>query len=217
MISGRKSFAATEAWIFASAREHDMTVDPVLSNDERGKTHPHLKRDPCLLRQHVNGPIFSGDAQHLVEDRSHSRRLVLEMGGERMMATGVRLISVCKPAAAFWATPQRRTGHARLHGWANLVAQASCLWGRQASCLSKSTFARSRRDACCPHRQDACATSATIKTRIMPEAAPIIDVGREREEREVLAVHVVLEIEDPWETCPGNLGLVPRAIAPLRR
>jgi len=34
------------------------------------------------------------------------------------------------------------------------VAERSWLWGRQASCLSKSR----RRDACWPHRLEACAT-----------------------------------------------------------
>src|SRR5205085_3356085 len=39
------------------------------------------------------------------------------------------------------------------------VAQASCLWGRQASCLTRSLLAAgNRRDARSPHRQDACAT-----------------------------------------------------------
>ena len=32
----------------------------------------------------------------------------------------------------------------------------------------------------------------TIKTRIMPQPVPIIDIGRQRQEREILTVHVVL-------------------------
>ena len=54
-------------------------------------------------------------------------------------------------------------------------------------------------------------------TRIMIEPAAIIDVGRQREQREILPVHVVLQIEHARETGAGNLRLVPRAIALLRR
>src|SRR5437588_170014 len=34
------------------------------------------------------------------------------------------------------------------------VAQASCLWGRQASCLTRETAEGNGRDARSPHRQD---------------------------------------------------------------
>src|SRR5438067_12214778 len=51
----------------------------------------------------------------------------------------------------------------------------------------------------------------------MPEPAPIIDIGREREQRKILPIHVVLQIKHPRETGAGNLRLVPRAIWALRR
>src|SRR5438552_18432126 len=101
MVSWRERFDAAEAGIFEATREHDMAVDPVPSNDERGKTHPHLKRDPCFLREHSDGPISPGHAQYLVEDCADKRGFTLEMGRKRMAATRVRLIAVGKPALAF--------------------------------------------------------------------------------------------------------------------
>src|SRR4051794_610217 len=58
---------------------------------------------------------------------------------------------------------------------------------------------------------------AAVETRMMPEAAAIIHVSRQGEEREVLPVHVVLEIEHARETGAGNLRLIPGAVRPLRR
>ena len=47
---------------------------------------------------------------------------------------------------------------------AKAVAQASCLWGRRASCPARRTAARTNtgRDARSPHRQDVCATTARL-------------------------------------------------------
>ena len=50
MIPRRKSFDPAEAWILQAPRQDNVTVHPVLSNHERRKTHPDLKRDPRLLR-----------------------------------------------------------------------------------------------------------------------------------------------------------------------
>ena len=105
MIFRRERFDAAEAGIFEATREHDMAVDPIPSNDERSKTHSHLKRDPCLLREHGDWPVSSGDAQHLVENRADWRRFTLEMGRKGVAATRVRLIPVRKLAAAIRAAP----------------------------------------------------------------------------------------------------------------
>jgi len=75
MISRRERFDAAKAGIFEATREHDMAVDPVSSNNERGKTHPHLKRNPCFFWEHGDWPVFSGDAQELVENSANGRRL----------------------------------------------------------------------------------------------------------------------------------------------
>src|SRR6059058_2485000 len=57
---------------------------------------------------------------------------------------------------------------------------------------------------------------ATIKTRTMSDAAAIIDVRREGEQREVLTIHVVLQIEHARKTGPRDLLLIPRSIGLLR-
>src|SRR5439155_18289539 len=50
----------------------------------------------------------------------------------------------------------------------------------------------------------------------MPAAAAIIDVGGEREEREVLSIHVVLEVEHAGEAGSGYFRFGPRAVRILR-
>src|SRR6266513_122954 len=105
MISRRERFNAAESRIFQATGQHDMPVDPISSNDERGKTHPHMKRDPGFLREHRDWPVFSRNAQHLVENRTNGRRLSLEMGPKLVAATRVRLIPVCEPAVALPTTP----------------------------------------------------------------------------------------------------------------
>src|SRR5438552_14725856 len=51
----------------------------------------------------------------------------------------------------------------------------------------------------------------------MAEAAPVIYVGGEGEEREILPVHVVLQIEHAGETGAGDLRFVPGTIGLLGR
>src|SRR5438477_6114825 len=51
----------------------------------------------------------------------------------------------------------------------------------------------------------------------MSEPAAIIDIGREREKRKILPIHIVLQIEYSRKTGAGNLRFVPCAIGSLRR
>src|SRR4029453_8619055 len=51
----------------------------------------------------------------------------------------------------------------------------------------------------------------------MTETAAIIHVGGEREQREILPIHIVLQVEDTRETSPGDLRFVPRTGWLLRR
>src|SRR5438105_2172169 len=90
MISRRECFDAPEAAIFNATSEHDMAVDPVPSNNERGKTHPHLKRNPCLFWKHGDWPVFPSDVQELVENGANGRRFSFEMRRERIAATRMR-------------------------------------------------------------------------------------------------------------------------------
>jgi hypothetical protein len=79
VISGRKSFDASESWVFEPPRENDVTVHPVSSDRKRGKTHSHLKRDTSFLRQDDDGSVLLRQRQQLVEDRAHGFRLAGEM------------------------------------------------------------------------------------------------------------------------------------------
>ena len=51
----------------------------------------------------------------------------------------------------------------------------------------------------------------------MAEAAPVIYVGGEGEEREILPIHIVLQVEDSGKTCAGDLRFVPRTVGLLCR
>src|ERR1700737_1905408 len=55
-----------------------------------------------------------------------------------------------------------------------------------------------------------------IKPGRRSETRAVIHVGREREQREILAVHVVFEIKDARKSGPGNFGFVPRPVRLLR-
>ncbi len=50
---------------------------------------------------------------------------------------------------------------------------------------------------------------AAVKSGTRVQAVPVIHVGREREEREILPVHVVFEIEHLRKSGAGDLRLVP--------
>src|SRR2546423_15244033 len=79
MISRREGFDAPEAAILNSTRENDMAVHPVPSNNERGKTHPHLKRNTCLFGEHGDWPVFLGNVLERVDNGANGPRLSLDM------------------------------------------------------------------------------------------------------------------------------------------
>jgi hypothetical protein len=105
MISRRKSFDAREALIFQAARQDDVAVDPVLPDHERGKAHPHLKRDPRFLGQDFDGAVLFGNASQFIENRADVRRLPFEMRSERVTAASVRLVPIRELPAAIGTTP----------------------------------------------------------------------------------------------------------------
>jgi hypothetical protein len=76
---------------------------------------------------------------------------------------GVKLLSYAEPTIR-WQEDSRRAMPLEcwLVGRDSVVAQASRLWGHQASCLMGNR--NNGRDAHWPHRQDACATSAHART-----------------------------------------------------
>src|SRR5438045_4797446 len=55
-----------------------------------------------------------------------------------------------------------------------------------------------------------------MKTRTMAQTAAVIDVRCQREQREILSIEIVLQIEGPRKSCAGDLLLVPRAVRFLR-
>jgi hypothetical protein len=60
MVPGRNSVDAAEAWMWPSAGEDDVTIEPVLSRRDLGKRHPHLKGNARFFWEDNDGPT-SGD------------------------------------------------------------------------------------------------------------------------------------------------------------
>ena len=50
----------------------------------------------------------------------------------------------------------------------------------------------------------------------MADAGAVIDIGGECQQRKILPIHVVLQIEDAREARAGNLRFLPSAVAFLR-
>src|SRR6188474_994436 len=50
----------------------------------------------------------------------------------------------------------------------------------------------------------------------MPDAAAVVNIGREREQRKVLPIHVVLQIEHAGKAGSRDLLLIPRSVGFLR-
>jgi hypothetical protein len=100
MIARRKCFDAAEARIIQAPRQNNVAVHPVSANDERGKTHSDLKRDPSLLGQNRDRSVLLRDFQQLVENRADIFRLTGKVRRERMSPTGVGLIAIGEDAMA---------------------------------------------------------------------------------------------------------------------
>ena len=79
MISRRKSLDSAKARVLQAAREDDVSVHPVSSDDEGGKAHPNLKRDPGFLGQNSYRPVPPGDCEQLIENGTDRFRFVVEM------------------------------------------------------------------------------------------------------------------------------------------
>ena len=62
-------------------------------------------------------------------------------------------------------------------------------------------------------RRSRLTTHPAVEALIVANAAAVIDVGREREEREILPIHVVFQVENPRETGAGNFRFIPGAVA----
>jgi hypothetical protein len=109
MISWRKSLDAPKAGMLKPARQHDMPIHPIPSNNKRREAHAHLKCDPRLLGHDSDRPILSRDQKQLIEDGPHVRRFPLKVRGKRVTrAARMRLITVRELPPALLTAPQFR-------------------------------------------------------------------------------------------------------------
>ena len=106
MVSRRKSLDSAKARILEPTREDYMSVHPVSSNDEGGKAHPNLKRDPGFLGQNGYRAVAPGEGEQLVENGADRFRFVVEMRSEVVIPAGVGLIAIGESAAALRTTPE---------------------------------------------------------------------------------------------------------------
>jgi len=108
MISGRERFDPAKAGVFQTARQHDVAINPVLADNERGETHADLKGDARLLGKHDDWSVAFSDAAQFVKNRADSCGFAGEMGSKCVTAARMRLISIRELSPALRATPQRR-------------------------------------------------------------------------------------------------------------
>jgi hypothetical protein len=124
MISRRKGFDAAKAGILEPTRQDDMAVHPVSSNDEGGKAHPNLKRDPGFLRQNGYRPVPPGDCEQFVENGADRFRFAFEMRSEGVIPASVGLIAIGESAAALRTTPEGRAPFRCHHAFSCLINPA---------------------------------------------------------------------------------------------
>ena len=109
MISRRKSLDTPETGMLETPRQDDMAVYPISANNERGETHAHVKGDPRFLGQDGDRSILAGHQNQFVEDGAHGGWFTAEMRGQRVTATGMRLIAIGKLPPALGAAPEPQT------------------------------------------------------------------------------------------------------------
>ena len=126
MVSGRDRVDAAEPWMWQSAGEHDMAIEPSLPRRHLGERHPHLKRDARLLWKDDGRTASRDRTADGVEEHADSPFLAPKVIGQVVPAAGMRLVAVGEaPLAAgtgpeWRAVPCRvaRTGRSLpIHSW----------------------------------------------------------------------------------------------------
>jgi hypothetical protein len=118
MIPGRNGVDAAEAWVWQSAGEDDVTIEPVLPRRDLGKRHPHLKGNARFLWEYYDRPTRGDRPADCFEKQTDSPILALKVVGQVVPAAGMRLIVVGKATLATGTGPEWPTvlyGHVR-HG-----------------------------------------------------------------------------------------------------
>jgi DNA ligase D-like protein (predicted 3'-phosphoesterase) len=83
-----------------------MAVKPPVPGNERGKAHPRMHGDACLLRQHLDRAERTHRQKSLVEGRAYDSSLPDEMLVEvTERRTGVRLVWIGEAATALRTHP----------------------------------------------------------------------------------------------------------------
>lgn len=86
--------------------EDDVAIEPPLTWGDLRKGHAHLKGDPGLLGQNSHRANQPNGRNHLPEQSPNRGWLTSKVMGERVAATGVRLVAIGERTSASLATPQ---------------------------------------------------------------------------------------------------------------
>jgi hypothetical protein len=89
MIPGRNSVDAAEAWMWPSAGEDDVTIEPVLTRRDLGKRHPHLKGNARFLWEDNDRPTSGDRPADCFEKQTDSPILALKVVGQVVPAAGM--------------------------------------------------------------------------------------------------------------------------------
>ncbi len=105
VVAGRDGLDPAKAWVLQPPREHDMSIQPLLSRRHLREGHANLESDARFFRQDANRADGAQRGDDAVVERSNLRRFVAKMIGQLIAAAGVRLISVREFTSALPATP----------------------------------------------------------------------------------------------------------------
>lgn len=122
MIPERDRVDSAEAWMWQSAGEDDVTIEPALARRDLGKRHPHLKGNARLLREDNGRPARGDCAADRLEQQTDRPILALKVVGQVVPAAGVRLIAVGEATlASLGRQPPAQRGHGIWDGACSLV------------------------------------------------------------------------------------------------
>ncbi len=107
MIAGRDRLNPPKARRLHSSGQNDMSIDPAMFEHHRSKTHPYLESNPGFLRNDDHRSHALNHGLQLAIQRNDRSWFPLQMFGECMTSTGVRLVDIGKRPPALGTGPHR--------------------------------------------------------------------------------------------------------------
>src|SRR5215469_12156554 len=108
-----------------------MAIDPAVFEYHRSKTHPYLKSNPGFLRNDDHWSDALNHGLQVAIQRNDRSWFPLQVFGEGMTSTGMRLVGIGKRSPALGTDPHRPLPLLLTHGWPPQAFYKSSLWWRK--------------------------------------------------------------------------------------